>query len=479
MFELIERQKITGKFSAGNVNRFLNGTPEYDSIKTYFPDFLNIVSNFSKMEACRVIKDYYTYRQLGEICYVPETDKDMIRMYNQKGFLHSKDAVLRTITHYKGEEWDDTQVEKIKAQCYIYLIPSRRVLEEEGRLLKFLLITRYPDLTSYSFEVSYSNNPQIEFSGKYYNNEIIPSLEIPACLQKYSSEQREEIFDKAVGNRAELIKKLYPDATWMTQRSMIYMANEENFKKVYVEGKTQVQIREEEAYNRLFQYLAWREGYNLDECLCYIEYEFTTSSRRHVCCKYKEIKSILKSIIQKAPFVIPPHWNNYMADFYLHICNKHEVIQVRRITFTPPSSVSSGCVIPLDVEGIEALKILVKSLTKIKKGYAIFQNVDRAYGTSRKTISIPKEMIGYFSFLKSLPNIRMYPISDLDSIREREGYKPYIVKTEMNGEKVLFKVQGAIFKIVSYYVTHKEKLKEVVSQSCTNIQDELELISLF
>ena len=131
------------------------------------------------------------------------------------------------------------------------------------------------------------------------------------------------------------------------------------------------------------------------------------------------------------------------------------------------------------MEGIEALKILVKSLTKIKKGYAIFQNVDRAYGTSRKTITIPKEMMRYFNFLKSLPNTRMYPISNLSTIREREGYRPYIVKTEVDGEKVLFKVQGVIFKIVSYYVTHKEKLKEVVSQSCTNIQEELELISLF
>ena len=479
MSELMKMQKITGEFSAENVNCFLNRTPEYDVVKIYWPDFPSIASNFSKLEVCNAVKDYIIYRQLGEICYVPVSDEDTIRAYNQKGFSHSKDTVLRTITHYKGEEWDDTQVEKIKAQCYIYLIPSKRALEEEGRLLKFLLIKRYPDLTSYSFEVSYSNNPQIEFSGKYYNNEIIPPLEIPACLQKYSSEQRGEIFDKAVGNRAELIKKLYPDATWMTQRSMTYMVNEEGFKKVYVEGKTLVQIREEEAYNRLFQYLAWKENYNLDECLCYMEYEFTTPYRHHICCKYKEIKSILKSIIQKTPLVIPPHWNKSMADFYLHICNGSEVIQVRRVTFTPPSSVSSGCVIPLEVEGIEALKILVKSMTKIKKDSALLQNIDTNYGTSRKTISIPKEMMGYFNFLKSLPNIRMRPISDLDSIREREGYKPYIIKTEVNGEKVLFKVQGAIFKIVSYYITHKEKLKEVVSQSCTNIQEELELISLF
>lgn len=482
MSELMERQKVTGKFSAENANRFLNGPPEYDSIKTYLPDFLNIASNFSKLEVSQTIKRYYTYHQLGEICYVPESDEDTIRAYNQKGFLHSKDTVMRTITHYKGEDWDDTQIEKIKASCYLYLVPTRRSLEEEERLLKLLLIERYPALSNYSFGVSYSSNPKIEFSAKSYNDEIIPPLEIPAYFQKYSAKQREEIFDKAVEDRAELIKKLYPYATWIAQRRMVYMSNEQNFKESYVEGKTLIQIREEESYSCLFHYLAWRENYNLDECLCYMEYEFTAPYRHHICCKYKEIKSILKSIIQKTPLVIPPHWNKSMVDFYLHICNGNEVIQVRSVTFTPPSSASSGCVIPMGVEGVEALKIFVKSMTRIKKDYAFFQNVDKAYETSKKTIVIPKGMVEYFSFLKnpgSLSNVRMSPISALANIRKREGYNPYIVKTEVNGEKVLFKVTWPIFKAMSYYVTHKEKLKEIENQNCANIREESELISLF
>lgn len=482
MSELMERQKITGKFLVENVNRFLNGTPEYDVIKNYWPDFLNIASNFSKLEVCNGVKNYITYRHLGEICYVPENDKDTIRAYNQKGFLHSKDTVMRTITHYKGEDWDDTQTTKTKEQCYVYIVPTRKFLSEEERFLKFLSLDKFPNLTSYNFKVCYLNNPQIEFSAKYYNEKIIPPLEIPAYLHKYTVEQREEIFDKAVEDRIKLIKELYPDVALYAFKNMIYMGNEQYFKESYVEGKTLIQIREEESYSRLFHYLAWKENYNLDECLCYMEYEFTTPYRHHICCKYKEIKSILKSIIQKTPLVIPPHWNKSMVDFYLHICNGSEVIQVSRVTFTPPSSVSSGCVIPLGVEGIEALKILVKSMTKIKKDYAFFQNVDEAYETSKKTIVIPKGMVEYFSFLKnprSLSNVRMFPISKLASIREREGYNPYIVKTEVNGEKVLFKVTWPIFKAMSYYVTHKEKLKEIENQNCANIQEELELISLF
>ena len=482
MSELMERQRITGKFLVENVNRFLNGTPEYDVIKNYLPDFLNIASNFSKLEVCNGVKNYITYRHLGEICHVPVSDEDTIRAYNQKSFPHSKDTVLRTITHYKGEEWDDTQITKTKEQCYVYIIPTRKFLSEEERFLKFLLLDKFPNLAVYSFEVYYLNNPQIEFSAKSYNDEIIPPLEIPAYLQKYSAKQREEIFDKAVEDRAELIKKLYPYATWIAQRSMVYMSNEQYFKESYVEGKTLIQIREEESYSRLFHYLAWKENYNLDECLCYMEYEFTTPHRHHICCKYKEIKSILKSIIQKTPLVIPPHWNKSMVDFYLHICNGNEVIQVRSVTFTPPSSTSSGCVIPMGVEGIETLKILVKSMTKIKKDYAFFQNVDEAYETSKKTIVIPKGMVEYFSFLKnpgSLSNVRMFPISKLASIREREGYNPYIVKTEVNGEKVLFKVTRTMFKVISYYATHKEKLKEIENQNCANIREESELISLF
>lgn len=483
MSELMERQKITGKFLVENVNRFLNGTPEYDVIKNYLPDFPDIASNFSKLEVCSTIKDCLTYRQLGEICYVPENDKDTIRAYNQKGFLHSKDTVMRTITHYKGEDWDDTQTTKTKEQCYVYIVPTRKFLNEEERFLKFLLLDKFPNLASYSFEVCYLNNPKIEFSAKSYNDEIILPLEIPAYLQKYSAKQREEIFDKAVEDRAELIKKLYPDTTWIAQRSMVYMSKEQNFKESYVEGKTLIQIREEESYSCLFHYLAWKENYNLDECLCYMEYEFTTPHRHHICCKYKEIKSILKSIIQKTPLVIPPHWNKSMVDFYLHICNGNEVIQVRNVTFTPSSSASSGCVIPMGVEAIEALKILVKSVIKIKKDSAIFQNVDKNYETSKKTVVIPKEMVEYFSFLKNPKstsfNVPMYPISALANIRKREGYNPYIVKTEVNGEKVLFKVTRPIFKAMSYYVTHKEKLKEIENQNCANIREESELISLF
>lgn len=359
MSELIKTQRMTGDFTAENANYFLNRTPEYDVIKNYWPDFLNIASNFSKLEVCNGVKNYITYRHLGEICYVPESDEDTIWAYNQKGFPHSKDTVLRTITHYKGEDWDDTQIEKIKALCYLYLVPTRRSLEEEERLLKLLLIERYPALSGYSFGVSYSSNPKIEFSAKSYNDEIIPPLEIPAYLQKYSAKQREEIFDKAVEDRTKLIKELYPNVTLYVFKNMIYMGNEQYFKESYVEGKTLIQIREEESYSRLFHYLTWKENYNLDECLCYMEYEFTTPYRHHICYKYKEIKSILKSIIQKTPLVIPPHWNKFMVDFYLHICNGNEVIQVRSVTFTPPSSASSGCVIPMGVEGIEALKILL------------------------------------------------------------------------------------------------------------------------
>ena len=100
MSELMEMQKITGEFTAENANYFLNRTPEYDAVKNYWPDFLNIASNFSKLEVCHGVKNYITYRQLGEICYVPESDEDTIWAYNQKGFSHSKDTVLRTITHY-------------------------------------------------------------------------------------------------------------------------------------------------------------------------------------------------------------------------------------------------------------------------------------------------------------------------------------------------------------------------------------------
>lgn len=479
MSELMERQKITGKFLVENVNRFLNGTPEYDVIKNYLPDFPDIASNFSKLEVCNGVKNYITYRHLGEICYVPESDEDTIWAYNQKGFPHSKDTVLRTITHYKGEDWDDTQTTKTKEQCYVYIVSTRKFLNEEERFLKFLLVDKFPNLADYSFEVCYLNNPQIEFSAKCYNEKIVPPLEIPAYLHKYTVEQREEIFDKAVEDRAKLVKELYPDVALYILRNMIYMGNEEYFREAYTEGKTIVQLREEEVYSRLFQYFVQKGNSVLDEGLCYIEYTYSALCRHYVRYTYKEVKMMLKSIIQKTPLAFPPFWNHDMIDFYLHIYKEAESVKIERITFTPPSALNEGCGLPFGVEAIEALKILVKSVAKIKKDSALLQNIDTNYGTSRKTISIPKEMMGYFNFLKSLPNIRMRPISDLDSIREREGYKPYIVKTEVNGEKVLFKVQGAIFKIVSYYVTHKEKLKEVVSQSCTNIQDELELISLF
>lgn len=483
MSELMERQRLTGDFTAENTNYFLNRTPEYDVIKNYLPDFPDIASNFSKLEVCNGVKNYITYRHLGEICYVPESDEDTIWAYNQKGFPHSKDTILRTITHYKGEDWDDTQTTKTKEQCYVYIVPTKKFLSEEERFLKFLLLDKFPNLTSYSFGVCYLNNPQIEFSAKYYNEKIIPPLEIPAYLHKYTVEQREEIFDKAVEDRIKLIKELYPDVTLYTLKDMIYMGNEQNFRDAYTEGKTVIQIREEDAYSRLFQYFVRKSNSALDEGLCYIDYIYSASGRHHVRYTYKEVKMMLKSIMQKTPLVFPPFWNHDMIDFYLHICKEAESVKIKRITFTPPSALSEGCVLPFEVEAIEALKILVKSVTKIKKDSAIFQNVDKNYGTSRKTIVIPKEMVEYFSFLKNPKstsfNVPMYPISALANIRKREGYSPYIVKTEANGEKVLFKVTWSMFKAMSYYVTHKEKLKEVVSQSCTNIQDELELISLF
>ena len=483
MSELMERQRITGKFLIENVNRFLSTIPEYDVIKNYWPDFLDIASSFSKLEVCNAIKNYVTYHQLGKICYVPENDKNTIRAYNQKGFLHSKDTVMRTITHYKGEDWDDTQTTKTKEQCYAYIVPTRKFLSEEERLLKFLLIDKFPNLADYSFVVCYLNNPQIEFSAKYYNEKIVPPLEIPAYLHKYTVEQREEIFDKAVEDRIKLIKELYPDVTLYTLKDMIYMGNEENFRDAYTEGKTVIQIREEDVYSRLFQYFVWKGNSVLDEGLCYIEYIYSASGRHHVRYTYKEVKMMLKSIMQKTPLVFPPFWNHDMMNFYLHICKEAESVKIKRITFTPPSALSEGCVLPFEVEAIEALKILVKSVTKIKKDSAIFQNVDKKYRTSRKTVVIPKGMVEYFSFLKNPKstsfNVPMYPISALANIRKREGYNPYIVKTEVNGEKVLFKVTWAMFKVISYYATHKEKLKEVENQGCTNVREELELISLF
>lgn len=483
LLELMEKQRITGDFTAENANYFLNKTPEYDAVKNYWPDFLNIASNFSKLEVYHGVKNYITYRQLGEICYVPESDEDTIWAYNQKGFSHSKDTVLRTITHYKGEEWDDTQTTKAKEQCYVYIVPTRKFLNEEERFLKFLLFNKFPDLTSYIFEVSYSNNPQIEFSAKSYNEKIVPPLEIPAYLHKYTVEQREEIFNKAVEDRAKLIKELYPNVALYTLKNMIYMGNEEGFRQAYTEGKTIIQLKEEETYSRLFQYFVWKGNSVLDEGLCYIEYMYLASCRHHVRYTYKEVKMMLKSIMQKTPLVIPPSWNNYMLDFYLHISKEAESVKIKRITFTPPSALNEGCALPFGVEAIEALKILVKSVIKIKKDSAIFQNVDKNYETSKKTIVIPKEMVEYFSFLKNPKstsfNVPMFPISALASIRKREGYNPYIVKTEVNGEKVLFKVTRTMFKIISYYVAHKEKLKEVKNQSCANIRDELELISLF
>ena len=86
MSELMEKQKITGKFLAENVNRFLSTIPEYDAIKNYWPDFLNIASNFSKLEVCNAIKVYLTYRQLGEICYVPENDEDAIKFFEKVSY---------------------------------------------------------------------------------------------------------------------------------------------------------------------------------------------------------------------------------------------------------------------------------------------------------------------------------------------------------------------------------------------------------
>lgn len=483
MSELMEMQKITGEFTAENANYFLNKTPEYDAVKNYWPDFLNIASNFSKLEVCHGVKNYITYRQLGEICYVPVSGEDTIRVYNQKGFFHSKNTVLRTITHYKGEEWDDTQTTKTKEQCYVYIIPTRKFLSEEERFLKFLLLDKFPNLAVYSFEVCYLNNPQMEFSAKSYNEKIVPPLEIPAYLHKYTVEQREEIFDKAVEDRAKLIKELYPNATWPVLKNMIYLDDEDGFREAYTEGKTIVQLREEDVYSRLFQYFVWKGNNVLDEGACYIEYTYLASGRHQVRYTYKEVKMMLKSIMQKTPLVIPPSWNNYMLDFYLHIYNETEMVKIERITFTPPSALSEGCVLPFEVEAIETFKILVKSVTKIKKDSAIFQNVDKNYETSKKTVVIPKGMVEYFSFLKNPKstsfNVPMYPISALVSIRKREGYNPYIIKTEVNGEKVLFKVTWAMFKVVSYYATHKEKLKEVENQNCANIREESELISLF
>ena len=482
MSELMERQRLTGDFTAENANYFLNRTPEYDVIKNYLPDFPDIASNFSKLEVCSAIKDYLTYHQLSKICYVPVSDEDAIRAYNQKGFPHSKDTVLRTITHYKGEDWDDTQTTKTKEQCYVYIIPTRKFLSEEERFLKFLLLDKFPNLASYSFEVFYSNNPKIEFSAKYFNEKIVPPLEIPAYLHKYTVEQRKEIFDKAAEDRIKLIKELYPDVTLYTLKDMIYMGNEQNFRKAYTEGKTVIQIREENAYS-LFQYFVWKGNSVLDEGLCYIEYTYSALCRHYVRYTYKEMKMMLKSIIQKTPLAFPPFWNHDMTDFYLHIYKEAESVKIKRITFVLPSALGEGCVLPLGIDAIEALKILVKSVAKIKKDSAIFQNVDKNYETSKKTIIIPKEMVEYFSFLKNPKstsfNVPMYPISALANIRKREGYNPYIVKTEVNGEKVLFKVTWAMFKVVSYYATHKEKLKEVENQGCTNVREELELISLF
>ena len=483
MAELMKTQRMTGDFTAENANYFLNRTPEYDVIKNYWPDFPDIASSFSKLEVCNTIKDYVTYHQLGEICYVPVSDENTIWAYNQKNFPHSKDTIMRTITHYKGEDWDDTQTTKTKEQCYVYIVPTRKFLSEEERLLKFLLLGKFPNLASYSFEVCYLNNPQIEFSAKYFNEKIVPPLEIPAYLHKYTVEQREEIFDKAVEDRIKLIKELYPDVTLYTLKNMIHMGNEQDFRDVYTEGKTVIQIREEDAYSRLFQYFVRQGNSALDEGLCYIEYTYLASGRHHVRYTYKEVKMILKSIIQKTPLAFPPFWNHDMIDFYLHICKEAESVKIKRITFTPPSALSKGCGLPFEVEAIEALKILVKSVTKIKKDSAIFQNIDKNYGTSRKTVVIPKEMVEYFSFLKNPKstsfNVPMYPISALANIRKREGYNPYIVKTEVNGEKVLFKVTWSMFKVVSYYATHKEKLKEVENQNCANVREESELIPLF
>ena len=476
MSELMEKQRLTGDFTAENTNYFLNRTPEYDVIKNYLPDFPDIASNFSKLEVCSAIKDYLTYRRLSEICYVPVSDEDTIRTYNQKGFPHSKDTVLRTITHYKGEDWDDTQTTKTKEQCYVYIVPTRKFLNEEERFLKFLLLDKFPNLADYSFEVCYLNNPQIEFSAKCYNEKIIPPLEIPAYLHKYTVEQREEIFDKAVEDRAKLVKELYPGVT-------LYAFKEQNFRDAYTEGKTVIQIKEEDVYSRLFQYFVWKGNSVLDEGLCYIDYIYSASCRHHVRYTYKEVKMILKSIMQKTPLVFPPFWNHDMIDFYLHICKEAESVKIKRITFIPPSALYEGCVLPFEVEAIEALKILVKSVTKIKKDSAIFQNVDKNYKTSKKTITIPKGMVEYFSFLKNPKstsfNVPMFPISALANIRKREGYNPYIVKTEVNGEKVLFKVTSAMFKVVCYYATNKEKLKEVENQDYANIREESELISLF
>ena len=483
MSELMERQRLTGDFTAENTNYFLNRTPEYDVIKNYLPDFPDIASNFSKLEVCNAVKNYITYRHLGEICYVPVSDEDTIRAYNQKGFSHSKDTVLRTITHYKGEEWDDTQITKTKEQCYVYIIPTRKFLNEEERFLKFLLLDKFPNLAGYSFEVCYLNNPKIEFSAKSYNEKIVPPLEIPAYLHKYTVEQREEIFDKAVEDRAKLIKELYPNAIWPVLKNMIYLGSEDGFREAYTEGKTIIQLKEEDVYSRLFQYLVWKGNNALDEGACYIEYTYSASGRHQVRYTYKEVKMMLKSIMQKTPLVFPPLWNHDMKDFYLHIYKETESVKIRKIIFIPSSELYEGCALPFGVEAIEALKILVKSITKIKKNSAIFQNVDKNYKTSKKTIVIPKEMVEYFSFLKNPKstsfNVPMYPISALASIRKIEGYNPYIVKTEVNGEKVLFKVTRTMFKIISYYVAHKEKLKEVKNQSCANIQEELELISLF
>lgn len=483
MSELMERQRLTGDFTAENANYFLNKTPEYDVVKNYLPDFPDIASNFSKLEVCNAVKNHLTYYRLSEICYVPVSDEDTIWAYNQKGFPHSKDTVLRTITHYKGENWDDTQTTKTKEQCYVYIVPTRKFLSEEERFLKFLLLDKFPNLTSYSFEVCYLNNPQIEFSPKYYNEKIIPPLEIPAYLHKYTVEQREEIFDKAVEDRIKLIKELYPYVTLYTLKDMIYMGNEQNFRDAYTEGKTVIQIREEDVYSRLFQYFVWKGNSVLDEGLCYIDYIYSASGRHHVRYTYKEVKMMLKSIMQKTPLVFPPFWNHDMMNFYLHICKEAESVKIKRITFTPPSALSEGCKLPFEVEAIEALKILVKSVTKIKKDSAIFQNIDKNYETSKKTVVIPKGMVEYFSFLKNPKstsfNVPMYPISALANIRKREGYSPYIVKTEVNGEKVLFKVTWSMFKVVSYYATHKEKLKEVKNQGYANVREESELISLF
>ena len=134
-------------------------------------------------------------------------------------------------------------------------------------------------------------------------------------------------------DRIKLIKELYPDVALYVFKDMIYMGNEQNFRKAYTEGKTVIQIREENTYSRLFKYFVWKGNSVLDECFCYIEYIYSASGWHHVRYTYKEVKMMLKSILQKTPLVFPPFWNHDMMNFYMHIYKEAESVKIKRIVF--------------------------------------------------------------------------------------------------------------------------------------------------